>query len=121
MKLIINERTKQSIEIAIKNIKDRSFDERDISDLFKEIRPYSKEYDLINELADFLVHREEKNKGIAHKAFNINYSKLQFVHANHDHKKIDLRLIPIELFDNLIRGSVESIPEKILLTKLNKN
>jgi hypothetical protein len=72
----LNERAKQDLIIIINKLEEQSFDERDISDLLRYLRPQVNKNSLLWEFASFIAHTEERTKGFIHEKLDLTYAKL---------------------------------------------
>ena len=119
MKHHFNERSKQVFKKAFDSLTNNSFTEDIIKDLLVSLRPFPKDSRLIFEIASFIAHPEERNKGICHSLIDNNYAKLIYVHANDGSNKIDITKIPDNIFQSFIIKSIDDYSEIELQQKLS--
>lgn len=62
----------------VEAIQSGSFDENDIDNLLIKLRDYSRGNNLFNEVAHFVAHSKDRDRGINHKALEAYYLRMKF-------------------------------------------
>ena len=102
-----NEKAKSDFRIIIKRLNNKSFDEKDISDLVRSWRSYFKSQDMIWEFASFMAHREERDQGLFLYELDVRYAKLIYGILS-PKKKFNPYKIEERLFKALFIGGLEN-------------
>lgn len=80
----ISVKVKNSIIAQLDKVKHDTFQEEDIKELIRDIRPMLPKESLLRELADFFSHPEGKDRGIFNKALNSRYLKFKLMDEQRD-------------------------------------
>lgn len=120
-----SDRSKLELEFIIKKFKEDTFDEDDIKLLLIQWRANFKSLNLIWELACFISHPEERDKGIFHKELDVRYAKIIYGVAigGPFSKKLNATVIEQKLYNTLLIGGIETIDATHLMknTGLSKS
>ncbi len=96
------------------------FDENDIDNLFMKLRAYSLGYRVFREIADFVAHNDNRDRGLANQSLETMYLRMKFfLEYNSPHKTLDLSK-PFPLWiKRLMIFQVDKCDEKVLKEKFN--
>ncbi|WP_454440985.1 hypothetical protein [Vibrio bathopelagicus] len=70
---------KIKVEKAIKRVESTLFDENDVETIFMKLRAYSSDFPLFREVADFVAHNDERDKGILKSEFEAVALGVKFI------------------------------------------
>ncbi|MDC4547506.1 hypothetical protein OHV46_08720 [Acinetobacter baumannii] len=74
MKLI----EKHKLEKILEKVESGQFDENDIDNLFIKLRPYYKGFKKFKEIADFVAHNDERDRGLLNQALEHRYLMMKY-------------------------------------------
>jgi hypothetical protein len=63
---------------VISKIESGNFDENDVDNLFMRLRAYSKQNHIFREIADFVAHNDQRNKGLANDSLEAFYLSFKY-------------------------------------------
>lgn len=113
---------KAKVEKIILNIQSGKFNENDVDNLFIKLRPYSFGLLIFREIADFVAHNDERNRGLVNQSLKTMYLRMKFFREyNQENKEIDLGLPNPEWIRELFLLQVEKIDEGTLKKNTNYN
>ncbi len=82
---------RHKIQKNIDTIQSGNFNETNVESLFTNLRPYCKGYNSFREIADFVAHNDERNKGLVNKTLENRYLILAyFLHYVSPKKKLNI-------------------------------
>ena len=111
---------KEKAQKLINKIQSGHFDENDVDNLFMKLREYSQGFSVFREIADFVAHPKERNKGIINKSLEGFYLSIKFfILYNSANQKLNIfKDFPLWIKD-LMLYQVDKCDEKILIEKYN--
>ena len=59
---------KTKVQKIVEKIESGHFDENDIDNIFMKLRAYSKNFWVFREIADFVAHNDERDRGLVNQA-----------------------------------------------------
>lgn len=112
----ISPKNKEKLKLICEKLKSSTFDEDDISSLLLLIRPYSKQYIYIWELACFIAHAEERDKGIIHKEMDYVYSILVYgkLIKSESSKSLNFSVVDENIFNIYILEGTKRLSSDLL-------
>ncbi len=111
---------KNKTQKLVKKIETGHFDENDIDSLFMKLRAYSTGFPVFREVADFVAHNDNRNRGLANQSLETMYLRMKyFLEYNSPMKTLDLSSpFPIWI-KKLMKLQVEKCDEADLRKKFN--
>lgn len=96
------------------------FDENDVDNLFMKLRAYSIGYRVFREIADFVAHNDNRDRGLANQALETMYLRMKFfLEYNSPKRTLDLSQ-PFPLWiKRLMTFQVDKCDERVLREKFN--
>lgn len=119
----ITQRSATDISKVLKKIENGTFLQDDIRLLFTQLRPHSKDYDLVWEMACFMAHPEERDRGVFQRALDSKYARIIYgkVFGTPNSKKISPYLMNSNLFDCLLVEGIKDTDSAELLNEIGMN
>jgi hypothetical protein len=106
----------------ISKIESGHFDENDVDNLFMRLRAYSKQNHIFREIADFVAHNDQRNKGIANNSLEAFYFSIKYFNEFISPKSNLNIFSPFPLYvKRLMKYQVDKCKEIDLKTKFNVN
>ncbi|MDK8462745.1 hypothetical protein [Marinobacter sp. SS13-12] len=104
----------------IDKIEAGDFNENDIDNIFMKLRAYASGHKVFREIADFVAHNDNRNKGLANQALETMYLRMRFfLEYNSPKKTLDLsQPFPIWI-KRLMIFQVEKCEEEVLKERFN--
>lgn len=123
MESTLSPKSKQKLSEILMKIDEANFDEFDISELLRYIRPFSKKYKLIWELACFIAHTEERTQGIIQEQLDETYANLIFgkLIKSSSSKSLDISQMNENLFKAIFTNGLKHIDANRLKKQTNLN
>ena len=116
MKLI----EKSKAQKIVNKIQRDQFDENDIDSLFMRLRAYSKGNHVFKEIADFVAHNDERDRGLANKSLETMYLRMKFfIEYNSPNKSLDISSEFPLWIKKLMLLQVDKFDERELKDKCN--
>jgi hypothetical protein len=111
---------KNKTQKLVRKIETGHFDENDIDSLFMKLRAYSTGFPIFREVADFVAHNDQRNRGLVNQSLETMYLRMQyFLEYNSPEKTLDLSSpFPIWI-KNLMKLQVGKCDEADLRSKFN--
>lgn len=111
------DRAKQKLVKILNRIENSIFDEDDISEMLRYIRPFSKQHPIIWEFACFIAHTEERSIGVFKAKMDFVYSNLLFANFSAISISKQLNIFEIEenIFKSVILNNLKTIDEKYII------
>lgn len=111
---------KIKMQKIISKIEAVNFDENDIDSLFMKLRAYSSGFPVFREIADFVAHNDNRDRGLSNQALETMYLRIKFfLEYNSPKKALDLST-PFPLWiKRLMVFQVDKCDETILKSKFN--
>lgn len=82
---------KNKAQKLVKKIESGHFDENDIDSLFMKLRAYSMGFPIFREVADFVAHNDNRDRGLANQSLEAIYLRIKyFLEYNSPKKTLDL-------------------------------
>src|SRR5690606_35211520 len=96
------------------------FDENDVDSLFMKLRAYSSDHRVFREIADFVAHNDNRDRGLANQALETMYLRMRFfLEYNSPKETLDLSQ-PFPLWiKRLMIFQVEKCEEGVLKERFN--
>lgn len=111
---------KTKVQKAISKVESGIFDEFVIDSLFSGLRQYSGNYFLFREIADFIAHPDERNKGITNESLEAFYLSIRyFTEYISTKKKLDLSQPFPEYIVKLMKYQIDKCSNDDLKEKFN--
>lgn len=111
---------KSKAQKLVGKIEAGSFDENDIDILFMKFRAYSAGFPIFREIADFVVHNDLRDRGLANRSLETMYLRMKyFVEYNSPKKTLDLSSPFPTWIKRLMKFQVNKCDETVLRTKFN--
>ena len=111
---------KAKTQKLLTKIKSESFDENDIDSLFMKLRAYSLGFPVFREIADFVAHNDQRDRGLANQSLETMYLRMKFFLEYNSPKKILDLSAPFPLWiKRLMILQVDKSDETTLLEKFN--
>ena len=109
----LNKKSKYNLTEVLDKFVDNSFDERDVRELFRNLRPFCKNNSLIWELASFVAHTEDRTRGFVHDKMNKCYVSLLYnnIVKTSVTKSINSLEMDTKLFNVIVGNLLESVEE----------
>lgn len=107
----LNLRAKKTLNEILHKLENETFDENDIIELFRYLRPHFKKHNLIWEIACFICHTEERDKGIIQKEMDFIYSIIVYgsILKTSSSKKLNIFKIEKNIYNILFIFGIEKI------------
>lgn len=111
---------KNKVQKIVEKIESGYFDENDVDNLFIKLRAYSTGFHLFKEVADFVAHNDQRDRGLACNSLRTIYLSVKFfVEYNSKDKMVDITSpFPIWIKD-LMKLQVRKCNEAILKKEFN--
>lgn len=111
---------KSKAEKIILKIENDQFDENDIDSLFMRLRAYSKKMPVFREIADFVAHNDQRDRGLTNQSLETMYLRMKyFLEYNSPKKSLDITS-PFPLWiKRLMILQVSKFKESVLKEKFN--
>lgn len=112
---------KSKLQKSIQKIESGSFDENDIDNIFMKLRAYSTKFSVFREIADFVAHNDQRDRGLVNQALEHMYLSMRFFldYQGENKKKLDISESFPSWIIKLMKYQVEKIDEAILKDKFN--
>ena len=114
---------KSKLHKTIQKIESGNFDENDIDSIFMKLRAYSTKFSVFREIADFVAHNDQRNRGLVNEALEHMYLSMRFFLDYHyqgeNKKQLDITKSFPSWIIKLMKYQVEKIDESILKDKFN--
>lgn len=113
---------KIKVQKIIRKIESGIFDENDIDNFFMKLRAYSADYRIFREVADFVAHNDERNKGIVNESLEAFYFSIKYF-IEYVTDKTPLEIInPFPLYiKKLMKYQIDKCKERDLINKFKLN
>ncbi|MGY1949451.1 hypothetical protein [Pseudomonas pergaminensis] len=113
---------KAKAQKVVDKIQAGNFDENDVDTLFIKLRPYSNDYKVFREVADFVAHPDARNRGLVNEALEAFHLSMKFyINYKYQEKKLDLGN-PIPLYiKKLLKFQIDRCPAADLRKRFNKS
>ncbi|WP_429157928.1 hypothetical protein [Aeromonas veronii] len=124
---------KAKAQKIISKIESGEFDENDIDNLFMKLRAYSQGKNIFREIADFVAHNDERDRGLANTSLETMYLRMKFfIEYNSPQKTIDiskefplwikrLMLLQVDKFDDKVLRDKFNVTSQRLKTRIDNN
>ncbi|MEI8654298.1 hypothetical protein P4S57_17195 [Pseudoalteromonas sp. Hal273] len=111
---------KSKAQKLILKIEKGQFDENDIDSLFMRMRAYSNKMPVFREIADFVAHNDQRDRGLANQSLETMYLRMKyFLEYNSPKKSLDISS-PFPLWiKKLMVLQVNKFKESVLKEKFN--
>jgi hypothetical protein len=111
---------KSKAQKLILKIEKGQFDENDIDSLFMRMRAYSNKMPVFREIADFVAHNDQRDRGLANQSLETMYLRMKyFLEYNSPKKSLDISS-PLPLWiKRLMVLQVNKFKESVLKEKFN--
>jgi hypothetical protein len=111
---------KNKAQKLILKIEKGQFDENDIDSLFMRMRAYSNKMPVFREIADFVAHNDQRDRGLANQSLETMYLRMKyFLEYNSPKKSLDISS-PFPLWiKRLMVLQVNKFKESVLKEKFN--
>lgn len=111
---------KSKAQKIISKIESGNFDENDVDNLYMRLRAYSRNHHVFREIADFVAHNDERNKGIANNSLEAFYFSIKYFNEFISPKPQLNIFEPFPLYvKKLMKYQVDKCKESDLKTKFN--
>lgn len=83
---------KSKLQKSIQKIESGSFDENDIDNIFMKLRAYSTKFSVFREIADFVAHNDQRDRGLVNQALEHMYLSMRFFldYQGENKKQLDI-------------------------------
>lgn len=111
---------KNKAQKLIKKIESGQFDENDIDSLFMRMRAYSSKMPVFREIADFVAHNDQRDRGLTNQSLETMYLRMKFfLEYNSPKKTLDISS-PFPLWiKRLMLLQVSKFKDSVLKEKFN--
>lgn len=110
---------KSKAQKLIYKIENDQFDENDIDSLFMRLRAYSNKMPVFREIADFVAHNDQRDRGLANQSLETMYLRMKyFLEYNSPKKPLDISSFPLWI-KKLMILQVSKCKEQDLKDKFN--
>jgi hypothetical protein len=111
---------KAKTQKLLTKIESESFDENDIDSLFMKLRAYSLGFPVFREIADFVAHNDQRDRGLANQSLETMYLRMKFFLEYNSPKKVLDLSEPFPLWiKRLMIFQVDKSDETVLRDKFN--
>lgn len=119
----LSPRSKQKVLEILLKMEKSDFDEFDISELLRYIRPFSKKHILVWELACFIAHTEERSQGIVQEQLDETYANLIYGKLIKSDSSQELNIFQMDekLFKAIFISGINNADINILKSQTNLN
>lgn len=124
---------KAKAQKIVSKIESGKFDENDIDNLFMKLRAYSQGKNIFREIADFVAHNNERDRGLANISLETMHLRMKyFVEYNSPQKTLDiskefplwikrLMLLQVDKFDDKVLRDKFNVTGQRLKTRIDNN
>jgi hypothetical protein len=111
---------KNKAQKLIDKIQCGQFDENDIDNLLMRLRAYSSGFPIFREIADFVAHNDQRDRGVINQSLETMYLRMKFfLEYNSPKKSLDLSKPFPSWIKRLMKYQVDKCNEKDLIQKFN--
>ena len=112
---------KGKVQKIVDKIQSGNFDENDIDNIFMKLRAYSANFNVFREIADFVAHNDERDRGLVNQALEHMYLSIRFFldYQGENKKSLDIGVPFPSWILKLMKYQVERANESDLKTKFN--
>jgi hypothetical protein len=112
---------KTKVQKIVEKIESGHFDENDIDNIFMKLRAYSKNFLVFREIADFVAHNDERDRGLVNQALEHMYLSIRFFldYQGDNTKKLDISEPFPSWIIKLMKYQVDKVDESSLKKKFN--
>ncbi|MDQ9035186.1 hypothetical protein RFH07_00890 [Acinetobacter seifertii] len=112
---------KGKVQKIVDKIQSGNFDENDIDNIFMKLRAYSVNFNVFREIADFVAHNDERDRGLVNQALEHMYLRMRFFleYQSENKKSLDISAPFPSWIIKLINYQIGKVNEEDLKTKFN--